>query len=278
MAAFAPGGSSLYSDTEFVNAYNSNLIPDFGLAGFDPVQLNKILNGKIANVSTYIGERTQGIEGRASPKDLETALQLIYLRFTKPRKDSVLFTNLINNYREIIRGRSNDPNTVFEDTVNLVLGNYNYRRTPPTIEKINQIDLNKIYRVYRQRFADASNFTFIFVGNFNPDSIVPLLSQYIGGLPTLHKNEQARDLGIHIPSGRLNKKVFKGSENKATVKMVFSGRYRYSPEANLLMNALKEVLEIKVTQHLREDESEVYSPSVEVNYVRNPTARYRFTF
>ena len=276
-AAYSPGGSSLYSDAAYANASNAAFTSSFGVSSFNPVQLNNMLTGKIVQVYPEISERTEGISGSAVPKDLETAFQLIYLRFTSPRKDTVLFNNIISNSKEIIKTRYSDPNNVFIDTVKLVLGNYNFRRTPPSVEKLDQIRLEKIYRIYKERFADASGFTFVFVGNFKVDSILPLIKTYLGSLPALHKHEMARDLGIHIPAGKMKKKVYKGSENKATVRMVFSGDYIFSPENNAVLNALNEVLEIKITQHLREDESEVYSPSVEVNYNKFPKSRYAFT-
>jgi zinc protease len=275
--AFSPGGTSVYADASYVNASNAGLIAGFGVGNFNPVQLDKMFAGKIFEVSPYIGERTEGIHGYSTPKDFETALQFLYLRFTKPRKDPDLYNNIINSTREQLANRYSDPNEVFSDTVNRILGNYNYRRQPFSEERLKQLSLDKMYNIYRERFSDASGFTFVFVGNFNTDSIRPLLEKYLGSLPSLHKKEAARDLGIHIPGGQLTKKVLKGSENKATVKMVFSGGYVYSGENNMVMQAVKEVLEIKTTQHLREDESEVYSPSIQVAYSKYPHARYSFT-
>ena len=276
-SAYSPGGSSLYSDAEYPNASNAALMSNFGVASFNPVQLNNMLSGKILQVNPNISERKEGIQGESSPKDLETALQLIYLRFTSPRKDTVLFNNFINSSKEMIKSRYSEPENVFDDTVNLVLGNYNYRRTAPSLAKINQIQLGKIYQIYKERFADASGFTFFFVGNFNMDSIRPLLEKYLGSLPSTHKKETPRDLGIHIPAGKMTKKVYKGLENKATVEMVFSGEYIFSPDNNVTLNALREVLEIKITQQLREEEGKVYSPSVDVNYNKYPKPRFAFT-
>ncbi len=275
--AFSPGGTSLYSDADFQNAANAALIAEFGIRDFNPVQLDKILSGKIIEVKPFISERSEGLEGFSTPKDLESAFQLIYVRFVSPRKDAAIFNNTINNSSEIIATRYTDPKNVFNDTVSSILGNYNPRRMPPSVKKLNELDLEKLYTIYKERFADASGFTFFFTGNFNTDSIRPLLEKYLGSLPSLHKNETARDLNIHIPAGQLTKKVYKGSENKATVKMVFSGAYDFTPENNMTLQAIKEVLAIKITQHLREDESEVYSPSVQVSYHKYPDARYAFT-
>jgi zinc protease len=276
-AAFSDGGSSLYVDADYENAANAGLMTSFGVSNFNPTQLDKLLSGKILEVNPYISERSEGIEGYATPKDLETAFQLVYLRFTSPRKDQDLFNNIISNSKEIIANRYSDPKNVFTDTVNAALGNYNYRRTAPSVEKLNQLDLEKLDKIYQERFEDASGFTFMFVGSFQLDSIIPLIAKYIGSLPSLHLNETAKDLGIHIPSGKLEKKVFKGTENKASVKMVYSGDYPFSGAMNMQLNALREVLQIKITQQLREEESEVYAPSVQVGYNKYPRSTYAFT-
>ncbi len=275
--AFSPGGTSLYSDADYENASDAALIGAFGLSDFDPARLEKMLSGKILQADPFIAERREGVEGYAIPKDLETALQLVWLRFTAPRRDSAIFNNMISSSREVIATRYNDPKNVFADTTNYILGGYNYRRSPPSIEKLNQLSLEKMYRIYKERFSDAGGFTFFFIGNFKIDSIRPMLEKYLGSLPALNKNEKPRDLGIHIPAGRITKKVFRGSENKATVKMIFSGNYIFTPENNMALQAIKEVLSIKITQHLREDESQVYAPNVQVASHKYPTARYAFT-
>ena len=171
--AFAPGGSSVYPDASYQNARNAAIIAGFGVGEINPIQLDKMMAGKILEVNPYITDRRQGIEGSAAPKDLETALQLMYLRFTSPRRDTALFDNTLNSAREMIANRASDPDNRFSDTVTLVLGNYNYRRTPPSLQKLNQLSLDKLYQIYRERFADAANFTFVFVGNFQVDSIRP---------------------------------------------------------------------------------------------------------
>ncbi|WP_431217565.1 M16 family metallopeptidase [Puia sp. P3] len=271
------GGTSLYGDSDYDAAADAAmLMGQFGAGSFDAVQLNDALNGKVARVNAIISARTQDIGGVTSPADLETALQLMYLRFTQPRKDTLVYNNIISRSRDAIAARGADPNNVFADTMGYVLGSYAYRASPPSLAHLQRVGLEKAYDIYRQRFADASGFSFVFVGSFAVDSIVPLLERYLGSLPSLHRKEEARDLGIHIPPGQLTKKVFMGTENKATVRLVISGGYDYSPLANLQLKALSDILQIKVLQHLREEEGEVYSPSVRVSYNKNPRSRYAF--
>ncbi|MXV49535.1 insulinase family protein [Pedobacter sp. HMF7647] len=274
--AFSPGGTSLYSDADFQSADNaSGIIARSGLGDYNAVQLTKYLAGKQAFVSPYIGERTEGINGFATPKDFETALQLVNLYFTAPRKDSSIFLSTITKAKAGLQNRSDDPNSVFSDTVSAVLGNYNIRSTGPSLQKIENIDLNKAYSIYKERFADAGDFTFTFVGSFDPEKIKPLLEMYLGSLPS-GKKEEAKNLGIHIPAGKISKTVYKGQEAKATVRLVFSGEYQFNETNNNLLSALSEVLQIKLIERLREEESGVYSPSIHESYAKYPTNRYSF--
>lgn len=274
---FSAGGSSVLEDDEF-DAISGvdRLIESFGLGRLDPVQLTKALNGKQVGVNTFISTRSQGVNGVTSNEDLETALQMVYLRFTQPRKDSALYTSVINNSMESIRNRYADPNNAFNDTMAYTMSNYHYRSSPPTLIKLSMITLDRSYDLYRQRFADASGFTFVFTGNFDADAIVPLLEQYLGSLPSLNRKEKPRDLGTHIPAGQLLKIVRGGTEDKALVRLVFSGDYIYSPTNNTRMNALSQILQIKLLERMREAEGEVYSPAVQFMYNKLPRNRYAY--
>jgi zinc protease len=273
--AFSPGGTSLYGDADYQSAANAaGLIDNSGLGDFSSNELPKILAGKIVQVSPYISERAEGISGSTAPKDLETAMQLIYLYFTSPRIDTAIFKGFISNSKSGLANRGNDPQSVFSDTVSAVLGNHNVRRTGPSIAKIDQINPAKAYAIYRERFADASDFAFTFIGNFDVDQLKPLLEKWLGSLPSIERNEQPKDLGIHIPTGLIEKKVYKGSDPKATVRLVFSGEYVYNESNNLQLEALGQVLQIKLTERLREKESGVYSPSTRASYVKYPANRY----
>ena len=276
-SAFSPGGTSLYSDADYQSAASAaSIIQRSGVGEFNSVELPKLLTGKRASVFPYISERSEGLSGVTNPKDLETALQLVYLYFTQPRKDAEIFKGLITQQKGSLANRGNDPNSVFSDTLAAVLGNYNIRRTGPSLEKVEQIELDRAYEIYKERFADASDFTFTFVGNFDPKQIKPLLEQYLGGLPSADRNESPKDLGITPPSGKISKTVYKGQEEKASVRLFFTGAYEYDRETNIQMDALAEILQIKLIERLREDEGGVYSPGAGVSYSKYPTGRYSF--
>ncbi|RKR83978.1 zinc protease [Mucilaginibacter gracilis] len=274
-SAFSKGGTSLYSDSDFQSATNAaSLTVAAGVGNYTSTQLRKFLTGKQIGVAPYIGERTQGFNGSATPKDLETALQLVYGYVTEPRKDEDIFKGLVAKTKSGLANRGDDPNMVFSDTVSAVLSNYNIRRTGPSIEKIDQIDLDKAFNIYKERFSDASGLTFIFVGSIDEATLKPLLEKYLGSLPSKGHHDEARDLGIHIPPGKISKTVYKGTEQKSTVYMVFSGPFEYSYENEVKMDAWEEILEIRMLERLREDESGVYAPRVEINTSKYPQERF----
>jgi zinc protease len=276
-SGFASGGSSLYSDADYQSAANAaGIIAAGGVGNYNTDELSKFLEGKELSVRPFISERFEGVGGGSTPKDLETAMQLIYAYFTEPREDTAIFKGILSRSIAGLANRANDPNSVFNDTVSAIMGSYNVRRTGPSLQKMEQINLDKAYEVYKERFADAGNFTFTFVGRIDTSTIKPLLEKYIGSLPATGRHEQARDLNIHAPAGRIEKTVNKGTEPKATVYLVYTGKYDYSPENNVKMDAMKEVLEIRLLQRLREDESGVYSPGVQENTTKLPQQRYSF--
>ncbi len=275
--AYSAGGTSLYSDKDYQSIANAtNILSASGLGNHTLVQLSKLLSGKQISVSPFIGELGEGISGSSTYEDLDTALKLVHLYFTKPRKDTTVFSNIINRSKTVIANRYASPQNVFADTIAAIISNNNPRKTGPTLEKLNAIDLDKAYKFYKERFADASDFNFFFVGNFKSDSIRPLLEKYIGSLPSSYSKEQFNDLDIHIPEGHIEKTVYKGFEDKATVQLIISGNYKYTRKNNLKINALSEILQFHLIERLREQEGGVYTPSVKSSTTKYPANRYGF--
>ncbi len=269
------GGTSLASDADFTSAnMAAGVVGSSGLASFNQIQLDKMLSGKNVSISPYINETTQGINGSSSPKDLETALQLTYLYFTQPRKDADIWQSNISQTKAFLANRNLDPQSVFQDTVSATLSNHNLRRMVTTTDLLNAASLDKAFNFYKDRFADANGFTFTMVGNFEVDKIKPLLEKYLGGLPSGSHEETYKNLGIHAPAGQITKIVNKGIADKSSVQLIFSGDYDYSADNNLQLDALNEVLNIKLIERLREKESGVYSPGVRASYTKLPNKRY----
>ncbi|MCJ8208828.1 insulinase family protein [Mucilaginibacter sp. RS28] len=273
-SGFAPGGSSLYTYADYQSATAANMIPSFGAGNYNTTQLSKYLSGKQLAIQVSIGERTQNIYGQANNANLENALKLMYAYITEPRKDSAQFHGILERSKASLINRSNDPASVFRDTISAVLGNHNVRRTGPSLEKLNQVNLDRAYTIFQERFKNNGGFTIVFTGSIDTLAVKPLVEKYIASLPAKGKAEEAKDLNIDIPSGWIERKVYKGSEPKATVNLVFSGPFTYSFQNKLKLDALKETLEIRLLERLREDEGGVYSPSVRISTVKYPKQRY----
>ena len=272
------GGTSLASDADFISSdFAASIIGNSGIAGFSQAELDKKLAGKNVSVSPYISDVAEGISANSTPKDFETAMQLIYLYFTQPRKDPNIWESNISQTKSLLANRSLDPGSVFKDTISATLSNHNLRGMVVTLDQLNKASLDKAYAFYQDRFADASGFTFTLVGNFDVKIMQPYLEAYLGSLPSTKRNETYKDLGIHPPAGQITKIVNKGIGDKSSVQLVFSGSYDYNEDNNIQMDALESILQIKLDQRLREKEGMVYSPGVKADYKKVPEGRYSFS-
>lgn len=275
---FAPGGTSLASDADYTSAsIAASIIGSSGISEFNQGQLDKMLADKNVNISPYINETVQGIRGGFSPRDLEFAMQMVHLYITQPRKDADIWQGNINQTKTLLANRNLDPGSVYQDTLSSVLSGKNFRGMPATVERLNAASLDKAYNFYKDRFADASNFTFVLVGSFNSDLIRPMLEAYLGSLPSTNKKETFKNLKMYPLPGQYTKTVNKGIDDKASVQLIFSGPHVYNDLNNIQLDALEEVLNIKLVERLREQESGIYSPGIKANYSKTPEGRYTVT-
>ncbi len=278
ITAFSPGGTSLYDDTDFLSAaYAATVVGGSGLGPYDATQLTKYLSGKKVSVQPYIGERSEGFNASSGKKDLQTAFELIYAYFTVPRIDLDVFQGYMRRIKASLANRSDDPDAVFADTINAVLYHNNIRRTSMTMEQVDLIDPQRAYTIFKERFADASDFTVTIVGSFTEEEIMPLVQQYLGGLPGTGRDEQAPDLGLYPSAKGLQRTVYRGKEQKSSVRLYYFGDYDYSEDENMQLDALESILNIKLIERLREAESGVYGVSAGASYTKYPRHRYTFS-
>jgi zinc protease len=276
--AFSPGGTSLVPDSVYWRvAFASQLVELGGLGSFDAIALQKKLAGKAAGASPYISTEYEGVSGRASPKDVETLFQLMYLYFTAPRRDSSAVLAFKQNAKAMLAHRSADPEAAFADTLSAVLSQYHPRVRPITPELVEELDLDRSLALYRDRFADAGDFTFVIVGTFSPDSLRLLVERYLGTLPATGRREAWRDVGLRPPTAVVTREVRKGIEPKSQTQIVFTGDFEYTPETRLTLRALADVLEIKLRERLREALGGTYGADVYANPSRIPRPAYSLT-
>jgi zinc protease len=278
LTAYSPGGASLLPDSVYVAASAADLIPlTSGVGKFSVVELQKFLAGKQVSVSPSIDDLSEGFFGTASQRDVDTMLQLVYLYFTEPRLDTALVNTFLGRFRGVLANRSASPEAAFSDTLQVTMAQHSVREQPVSAAILDQIDPFKSYAFFRDRFSDASGFTFVFVGNFKVDSIKPLIEKWLGGLPSTGKNETWRDTGIRPPPGVVERVVKKGAEPKARTALVFTGPFEYSRQNRYHLSALAELLNIKLREALRENLGGTYGVSVSPSAARYPEPSYRFT-
>ena len=278
-SAFSPGGSSLVKDEDFLSAQNSPaLVRESGLNGFNKTELDKYLSGKIVTVSPYIGFYYEGLNGGASPKDAETLFQLIYSYFTSPRIDSTGFLSLKSKMKSYLENKSNNPQSAFNDTLTVTLTDYHFRSRPLTVKMLDEITPDKSLNIFKERFRDAGDFTFVFVGNIDTAVFKPLVETYLGGLPSFNSNERPVDLRYHNITGTIEKEVDKGIEPKSSVAIVYVGDMNWSRKEEHTMESLVDVLDIKLREILREDKGGTYGVYAYDQIYRIPTAHYSINF
>ena len=277
-SASAYGGTSLYSDKDYLSAaFCTGIINESGLGEFDANSLNKLLSGKIANVSPSISEIQQGLNGSCVPQDLETMMQMVYLYFNAPRKDETAFMSLMEKQKGFLQNKSADPNSIFRDSISYTMSGYHYRSRPFTVETLKEINLDRAFQIYKERFSDASGFTFFFVGNFNVNEIKPMIERYIGGLPSPKRNESWKDQNITPPKGKVEKIIKKGIEPKSSVSIKFTLPFVYNRVNRNQLNALTKLTSIKLRESLREEKSGVYGVSFQANPKHYPKQALELT-
>jgi len=258
--AFAPGGTSLASDEDFGSARIADeAIGAGGVGDFNDVTLSKMTSGRAVAVQPYVDELEQGLNGGSAPQDMETLFQLIYLRFTAPRADPTAFAALQSQARALVVNQTASPDVVFNQTVAAALSRNHPRRAPETTETVERWDLAKAMAFYKARFADASNYTFVFVGSFTPDTIRPLVERYIASLPATRAKETWRDLAIPLPSAPVDTTVRKGIAPKSQVAIVFSGPFQYDDQHILALRTMTLVLQSRLQDVIRQDLGGTYS-------------------
>ena len=276
--AVSPGGTSLARDQDFVAAATApEVVEQGGLGTFRNADLQKVLAGTTAAVRADIGATEEGLAGGSSRKDLETMFQLIYLRFTAPRPDPVAFGVLKDQLKVALANDQSMPETVFDEAVSAALTQNHPRAQPLTPARLDEMNLDKSLTFYKDRFADASDFVFVFVGNFDLATMKPLVERYLGSLPSLRRNETVKDVGMHPPANVVDKVVRSGIEPRSQVSIVFNGPFQDDEQHRVLASAMAETLAGDLQRTLREDLGGTYGVSVEPNFTKRPTEEYRIT-
>jgi zinc protease len=268
---FSPGGSSRVPDKDYDTArFADDVIVDSGVGDFDRIALDKLLSGKVARAGAWIGELEEGVSGNASPDDLETMMQLVHLRFTAPRKDPAAFAAWKVRELDFATNRRLRPEAAFFEDMNAYITQKHKRRAPVTPEVVGKVDLDKALAIYKDRFADAGDFTFVIVGNVDIDKLKPLVETYLASLPSKHRKETWKDVGVHFPHGAKELAIAGGTEPKSFVYFARHADQKWTKEGERDLRILQMLLSIRLREVLREDMSGVYGVQVWTNVSRRP--------
>jgi zinc protease len=270
--AIRRGGISLLPDADIGNArYVVQVINSMGLSDFSPSDLRKMLTGKTSSASIQLSENLEGFSGKSNMEDFETLLQIMYLSATAPRRDDALYASFVNRSKDVIKNMLAQPEMQLAQAI-IDASFPEHPRKPkiPTEKDFDQLNLDRILAIYKERFFSAKEFNFFVVGSFDAEKMKPLLATYLGSLPNIAVTLGIKDHGLRPVSGIVKKEVYAGKEQKSIVDINLHGLAIYSKEESLKMSAMLEVMQFRITETLREDLGAVYSPRVSGGLTRIP--------
>lgn len=260
LSAYSPGGSSLFADNEIININNLNgVISAGGLGNFSPTNLEKVLAGKKVSLNASIDGTTENVNGNCSPKDMESMLQLLYLSFTAPRKDMDAFTSFKTRMKASLENQEANPAIALVDTLRSAIYKNHPRSIRMKADMVEKIDYDKIMNMYKDRYKDASDFTFIIVGNVDIEKAKPLIETYIASLPSINRKESFKDNKMDMRKGAYKNIFSKKMETpKSTVVVLYNGAVPYTLKNSVMMSIFSQILDIVYTEEIREKEGGTY--------------------
>ena len=260
-----PGGSSVAPNSLYVSARNAGvIIGSSGVNGISEIDLKKLNMGRTLKVTPRINFYDDLFSGSSSSKDLERMLQMVHLHFTKPNKDEAVFNANKEHLKNLFKNQDKSPGNVFEKKISEFMTNSHPRAIPLTEKQIeNELNLDDTYNFYKERFASANGFTFVFVGSFELEKLRIYVTQYLGSLPSnLNKKATWKDIGLRYSEGVIKETIVKGIDDKSQVDIRFTGPLDFSLEEKNKISLLGKLLKIKLTEEMREKMAGVYGVRV----------------
>jgi len=275
-SAYSPGGTSVLSDADYPNGrFASRAVEEMGLSEFDNNQLTKLLTGKDVSVSPYIYNLYEGFRGSSTNEDLETMFQLLNLYFTQPRNDETAFESFTNRNKGLYSNLLKQPDYYFYYLTNKIkYGDQLRAGGIPTAEDFDKLNRDKVFQIYKDRFSNAGDFKFFFVGSFDEAKLKELIQKYLGNLKSTGKKEKWIDRNVNMKNGHIVKKEYKGEAPKTFVDLTYHGDFKYNKDNEYVLNSLSKILSIKLRESLREDKGGVYGVRVGGYASNEPKERY----
>ena len=278
MSAYSFGGYSVMDQSDPYTLQQLNELAGLGgLGNFSAIDLPKVLAGKKVHVSGNVNTFTENVSGSCSVKDLETMMQLIYLSFGTPRSDEEAYQSFITRTKAMLANIESNPDVAFSDNLIFALFDNHPLRKRMKAEDYDKVDYAKALKLYADRFKDANNFVFTFVGNIDPETFEPMVEQYIGALKT-KKNDETWTANVPaITDKDVTSHYTKAMENpKVTCYMVYNGDMEFNRKNQLTMQVLSDVMDIVYTEKIREDEGGTYGVGVNASLNNRPKESFMF--
>ncbi len=277
LSSDSPGGESIVPDAEVPTAVLATpLVTQSGVGSYSQTDLEKLLTGKLVNVSPYIGELGEGFSGSASPHDLETLFQLVYLYATEPRMDPDAYTLLQRRVQEYLTNRELDPSSKLNDKYNEIFCGDNPRCSMMAVyNRLDEVDPKQALELYKQRFADLDDSVFVLTGAFDVDTAKQLAQTYLGNLPAAAGSETWRDTRPPLPTGIIDETVNAGIDPRSEVQIYFDGPFTPTLESREALQAMTGVLDIMVREDLREKRGGIYGAGISSYAELHPEGRYQ---
>ena len=268
-AASANVGYSTFGKADFMNAaFATDVLDASGLGNFSSNELEKALAGKQAGVSFSLSPFNHGLKGNSTPKDIETLMQLIYLKMTALSKDEKSFKNLQNTFATVLANQSNNPNMVYQDSLQSTLYLGSKIGRIPTSDEINAINYDRLMALAKEYYGNAKDFTFYFVGNYDEKTLLPLIEQYIASLP--NKGFKLKNKEIPYAKGEVKNNFTKAMSNPQTqASEIWSTKLPFSMQNMVLADVTARLLEMQYLRTIREQLSAAYHAGATFGMLRD---------
>ena len=239
-----------------------------GLGNFSNTELQKALAGKQVRIGTNISPFSHGLSGRSTPKDIETLMQLLYLQMTAVAKDQKSFDNLKNTYVTALSNKDNNPDMVYQDSVQSTLYLGNKMARIPSADDVKGISYDRILDLAKLYYGNAKDFTFYFVGNYDEKTLLPLIEQYIASLP--NNGFKLKNKQIPFAQGEVSNVFDKSMENPQTQAMeMWYTKAPFTLRNSVLADFSARLLEMKYLRIIREELSAAYHTSATSGVIRD---------
>lgn len=261
MTATANGGTALYGKEDYANIkLVDNLCGISALGNFTMNELGKALAGKNCSTGFSMSGSKTSIAGSTTPKDIETFLQLVYLQFTDVRKDMQSYEQLMTSLKQALPNRGLKPESAFSDSLRAELNSHSLRSKPLELADLDKVSYDRCLQMVKERTANAANFTFFFVGNYDEATLLPLIEQYIASLPAKKADKVTKiDTRTYFKGQKKNAFTRKMETPRPQVGNIYYCPIENNLENSVVMEVAGEVVTMEMLNQVREEMSAAYS-------------------